>query len=216
MNSPFRNPPRPGDDFKQLGGMLDDLGRGTGRAVDTARHASAIADLRGGRRALFADSSVAVERFVIISVQGDYLTCKKAAADGTAGTGADVMVAKPKPLRSSTFATGAAIGGVTFPASTAHVSTRTSMPLASAGGGMSTGATYSEILTPDYVAGDNDIYASKATTGVSVDGVAVDWGDENWSARKYLPIKTEVKVCVLVNGVQTARKIMVSGGPIYT
>lgn len=146
----------------------------------------------------------AVKRFVIISVQGDYLTCKEAAADGTAGTGADVLVAKPKPLRSSEF-------GSAFPSASVHVTTRTSTPLPAASGGFSAGATYSETLIPDYVAGDNDIYAAQKATGVT----GCDWIDLNASARKYLPIKTEVKVCVLVNGVQTPRKIIVSGGPIY-
>lgn len=55
MNSPFRNPPRAGERFGDLSNQLNDLGRDTGRAVDTARHSSGIAGLRGRLLPMFED-----------------------------------------------------------------------------------------------------------------------------------------------------------------
>lgn len=149
-----------------------------------------------------------IKRFTITAIQNDYLECKPTNADGTANMdAATVNVAKPLPLRGSTF-DGVTIDG--WPYSVIDSNRRRAIQTG-ATAEFSAGAIIEETIDPPYGIGQSDIYAVKVATDVP----GADWIDLNVNARHWMPGKTEVRVCVLVDGVQTQKKMVVRGGPVY-
>jgi len=109
-----------------------------------------------------------VTRFRYKSMSGDYLVCRT--WDGTTEGDTDVKVAKPYLLRESTTRTGYTYN---YTGDQARTSTKTS-----------DGSTEDQVIVPAYVE-DDEIWATKADTGVTVGGVDVTYIDLNLDARAW-------------------------------
>lgn len=161
--------------------------------------------------AVAAEASPSV-RFQIVTIAGDYLTCRRQSADGTVdANGAITSIAKPTFLR-VTGVHGVTRDGWSYSVvAPANVRTLTNVSAA----GISVGLTVVEELRPSYTIGDT-IYASEPTgeTGVLVDGNRLTWIDSNVDGRQYQHRRIMLDACVLVNNVPTQKTIVFSAGPI--
>jgi hypothetical protein len=131
-----------------------------------------------------------VQRFQIRIVLQNYLICRT--WDGVTQGSTDVLVARPKNLRT-----------------TGNVNQRT-ISVTPDGGGAAISAV--ESITPVYAAND-EIYACEPTGGTSLTNgnpphEAVTWLDLNVDARTWMLANRVYEVCV--NGV--ARKSVIRGG----
>lgn len=174
----------------------------------------AVAELRRPYKELGGGGKL--QRFSISAVANDYLTCVKLDTAGVAVAGSTTNVAKPPALRVSKFA-GLTISDWSYPTATATSNSRRSVyagtPIA---GGLQPGDYQDEVLAPVYAVGD-EIFGMEAEggTGVLVSGVQLTWLDCNVSARHWRAVRTALNVCRLENGVQTQRRMVVDGGPVY-
>ncbi len=213
MNSSFRNPPRAGDGLSRAREWLDDLGRDGARAVDTARHASGLADVRGRRRPMFADESSGsgLSRYRIEDVKNDYLLAWPALPDGTADTSASqVKIAKPKNLRYSTWH-NLTIAGWRYSVATGG---NTRSVTADGASGFAAGAGYSEEVRPAYAVGDL-IYVAEGDTGLTVLTEVVTRFDVNVAARNWFTTRQQLVGCEWNGTVWVEKRMVVDGGGTY-
>ena len=168
-------------------------------------------------RTAAAEAARNLQRMYVDGVSNDYLECRKSDEAGQpigALGQATIYVAKPKPLRVTTYHNQSEVrGGVLWLFQYADSNNRNLTPIG--------GTTYvSEALFPQYVVGDNEIYAMQpiGKTGLTVHfetgNIQLEWIDMNVSARVFVPAYTRVPICVVVNGVNTVQYMFVAGGPI--
>jgi hypothetical protein len=154
-------------------------------------------------------------RMRIVTVEGDYLTCRKQAADGTVvATDAVTLVAKPTFLR----VTGT--HGITrdgwSQVVVAPAASRTLTAVTAAG--ITVGLKVIEEVRPSYSINDT-IYAMQPTGETSVVDPAnanarLTWLDSNRDARAWLHRRIMLDACVLVGNTPTQKTIVFSAGPI--
>ena len=181
--------------------------------VELRRLGSAITDLRErpNFKAGGGGGGGTVQRFSIVSESGDYLTCQKQNPDGTLIPGG-INVAKPLSLRVSTWQ-GQTIAGWQY-IGTAQTRIATFVGDV-VDGGLQAGDKITETLDPPYLGGE--LFASQATgeTAVTVGAGRLTWIDLNVDARRYIAGRVLANVCVVINGVEVPRRVVLEGGPIY-
>lgn len=176
----------------------------------------AVANLRNKRKFLEGGGGGKLQRFSLTSFANDYLVCVMLDTAGVAIAGSTTNVAKPPALWVSKFA-GLTLSDWTYPTVSATTNSRRAVyagtPIA---GGLQVGDYQDELLAPVYAVGD-EIFGMEAdgATGVVVSGTQLTWLDNNVSARHWRAVRTALNVCRLENGVQTQRRMVVDGGPVY-
>lgn len=142
-----------------------------------------------------------IARFAITSASEETIT-------GTRSTdGAVITIAKPYYLRVSTWK-NQTIGDWTY---NGGADSRTATYAGAAvDGGIQPGQSIDEILDPPY---DGDIFAAELPEGTGVNGVT--WIDLNADGRRYVAKRTMVEVCKIINGVETKKKVLLEGGPLF-
>ena len=155
------------------------------------------------------------QRMRIVSVSGDFVSCRKQAMDGTVDdTSALIHVAKPHFLRVSVL-NGLVVDGWTIGIA-APGNTRTLT--ATAASGVTVGLIARQTLNYPYAELDT-IYADQPEGKTAVDhptigGQKIDWLDQNRDARNFHQIRIMLNACVLVGGVPTTKVIVFEAGPV--
>lgn len=154
-------------------------------------------------------------RMRIVTVEGDYLSCREEASDGTVNNSSMLIyVAKPTFLRVGTL-NGLIIDnwiiGITSPGNTR---TLTAQP----GSGVSTGSMVRQNLNYPYSQG-HTIYAIQpdgetAVPHPTIGGRNIGWLDLNVDARNFHQIRIALNACVLIGGVPTTKTIIFEAGPV--
>jgi hypothetical protein len=133
-----------------------------------------------------AGGSVDVQRFKLVSVSGDYLSCQKVSELGIVTDATTVLIAKPFHLRRSTYQSTTVNGfGITV---SADGSTRT---------WVQGNATIVDRVEPAYDV-NQPIYGTQPTgrSEVEVNGNRLVWLDINVDARIYQMAQVQVAVCI--------------------
>lgn len=212
--------------LKRITGAINDVNalaqsmriqRGLGYSVRHTAHGQVL-QLDSRRTDTGVQNASTVQRFIVTSIENDWLGCVKLKPDGTISEDdSQHKVAKPVLLRVSSLAGTLFLEGgygfiIGFQTPADHGNTRRLVVPADA----SNPARYvDEILSPFYAIG-SEIYATEpeGQTGVIVNGERLTWVDLNVDARHYRPKYTRVAACVVENGQTVTRYMFVAGGPI--
>lgn len=167
------------------------------------------------KQAAVASTPTVISRLRIVTVDGDYVTARKQAEDGTVDNGSELLyVAKPHFLRVSVLH-GSTIDGWTI-AITSPGTQRTET--ATAGSGVTAGLQSLRKLNYPYAANDI-IYATKpegktAVNHPTIGGQKIEWLDLNVDARNFHTTRIMLNACVSVGGTPTTKLIVFEAGPV--
>lgn len=186
-----------------IGYRLKRTANGTGLEIEIPRAEQTIG------------TASSIQRMRIVTVNDDYLTCRKQMEDGTVDNNSTLFyVAKPHYLR-VTILNAATIDGWLISISSPG---NTRILTAAAGSGVTAGLIVTQKLNYSYSSGDT-IYATQPTgkTAVAhptIGGVKIDWLDLNVDSRNFHQTRIMLNACVLVGGVPTTKTIVFEAGPV--
>lgn len=175
----------------------------------------ALIELAASKRESISTTATSIERIKIVSVEGDYVTGRSQAEDGTVDANSELFyVAKPHFLRVSV------LNGVTIDGWTIGISSpgNTRTETATTGSGVTNGLQSTRRLNYPYAVNDT-IYATKPSGKTAVGhpvnaGEKIEWLDMNVDARNFHTMRIMLNACVLVNGTPTTKVIVFEAGPI--